>query len=233
MATPEPKQTQDHERGASLALLPIAATLGYYALPEPLQAQTLVQFAPQLIAYVGLALWAALNNAPLAKLGLSRGLARRGLRIGLITGLALGFLNSLVILHLVPGLGFDITFLRQTPHAQLPVLVMVPWFIFVISWFVECNFRGFLLGRLLALGRRLPAPWDRAAIAGSLLVSALVFAFDPFMVSTFRQLHWIALWDGLLWALIWLTTGNLYATVFAHAVEVLVMYSAVRLTLMP
>ena len=49
---------QAEERGAALALLPIAATLAYYALPEWVQAQRLVQFVPQLIAYLGLALWA-------------------------------------------------------------------------------------------------------------------------------------------------------------------------------
>jgi hypothetical protein len=61
-----------------------------------------------------------------------------------------------------------------------------------------------------------------------LLTSALVFAFDPFMVATFRHLHWIALWDGLAWGLLWLFTRNLYATIVAHAVEVILVYSAVR-----
>ena len=48
------------------------------------------------------------------------------------------------------------------------------------------------------------------------------------MVNTFHHLHWIALWDGLIWGIIYLRTRNLYITIIAHAVEVIVMYSAVR-----
>jgi thiamine transporter ThiT len=89
------------------------------------------------------------------------------------------------------------------------------------------------LGRLAALESLL---WRHASLRRlaplALMTSALVFAFDPFMVSTFRHLHWIALWDGLIWGLLWLLTRNLYATIVAHAVEVIVVYSAVRLVLM-
>jgi membrane protease YdiL (CAAX protease family) len=53
------------------------------------------------------------------------------------------------------------------------------------------------------------------------------------MVNTFQHLHWIALWDGLIWGIIWLKTKNLYATIVAHAIEVMVMYCALRATLMP
>jgi membrane protease YdiL (CAAX protease family) len=48
------------------------------------------------------------------------------------------------------------------------------------------------------------------------------------MVHTFQHLHWIAVGDGLIWGFIWLRTGNLYATIVAHAVEVILVYSAVR-----
>ena len=44
--------TQAKEWGAALALLPIAATLGFYALPVSLQEQTLVLSAPQIVAYL-------------------------------------------------------------------------------------------------------------------------------------------------------------------------------------
>jgi membrane protease YdiL (CAAX protease family) len=106
---------------------------------------------------------------------------------------------------------------------------MAPWFICGIALFVELNFRGFLLGRLAALESRL---W-RSGLAQRLsplavITCALIFAFDPFMVNTFQHLHWIALWDGLIWGVIWLRTRNLYITIVAHAVEVIVMYSAVR-----
>lgn len=231
---PHATPTQADEREAALALLPIAATLDFYTLPASLQEQTLVQFAPQIMAYLAFGLWATHNRIIVSRLGLERGKVKNGLRWGLLTGLLLGCLNTLVILSAYPYLGHDISFLTTTPHAQLPLLIMVPWFICGIALFVELNFRGFLLGRLAALESRL---W-RSDLASrlsplALFTSALVFAFDPFMVNTFQHLHWIALWDGLIWGLIWLITKNLYATIIAHAVEVLVMYGALRATLMP
>jgi membrane protease YdiL (CAAX protease family) len=51
------------------------------------------------------------------------------------------------------------------------------------------------------------------------------------MVNTFQQLHWIAVWDGLIWGAIWLRTKNLYITIIAHAIEVMAMYSTVRFAL--
>jgi hypothetical protein len=220
------------EWGPALALLPLAATLAYYVLPASLQAQTSVQFAPQLLAYAALFLWASRNSAVRFRLGLDRAQVRTGLRQGLITGLALGGLNTGVILAGFPFLGFDITFLRQTPHGLLPLFVMIPWMIGIIAFFVELNFRGFILGRLAALECRL---WKSGAASRfsplALLTTTLLFAFDPFMVHTFQHLHWIAVWDGLIWGAIRLRTGNLYTTIVAHAVEVLIMYSAVKMAI--
>ena len=224
---------QATERGALLALLPIAATIDYYALPDSLQEQVLIQFAPQLIGYLALVLWAVHNDSVLRRLGLERGLWNRGAKLGVVTGLLLGCLNSLVILLVLPWLGWDITFLTQTPHARVPVMVMVPWCIAVIAIAVEINFRGFLLGRLAALESGLwPQPALKQLSPAALLTSALVFAADPFMVNTFKQLHWIALWDGLIWAVLWIRTRNLFATIVAHAIEVIIVYSAVRTVLM-
>jgi membrane protease YdiL (CAAX protease family) len=232
---PEPDRlvhAQAAEWGPALALLPVAATLAYYVLPASLQAQTLVQFAPQLLAYAALFLWASRNPAVRFRLGLDRAKARIGLRRGLVTGLALGGLNTCVILAVFPSLGYDIAFLRRTPHGLLPPFVMIPWVIGIIALVVELNFRGFILGRLAALESRL---WQSGVGCRfsplALLTSSLLFAFDPFMVNTFQQLHWIALWDGLIWGVIRLRTGNLYTTIVAHAVEVLIMYSAVRMAL--
>ena len=224
---------QAEERGAALALLPIAATLDFYALPDWLQAQPLIQFAPQIISYLAFALWAAHNVNICARFGLERRKLGQGLRLGLLTGLMLGILNTAIILRVFPAMGYDIAFLKQTLHAQLPVLVMVPWFIATIAVFVEFNFRGFLLGRIATLETNFwLIPSIRQFSPVALFVSALVFAFDPFMVTTFQHLHWIAVWDGLVWGLIWLKTRNLYATIVAHAIEVIVMYSAVRSVLM-
>ena len=221
--------TQTKEWGAALALLPVAATLGFYALPVSLQEQGLVLFAPQIVAYLALGVWAAHNRNIVTRLGLERGNIRDGLRWGLPTGLLLGCVNTFVILSAYPHLGYDISFLKTTPHGRLPLMVMLPWFICGIALFVELNFRGFLLGRLAALESGL---W-RSSLAQrlsplALITCALIFAFDPFMVNTFQHLHWIALWDGLIWGIIWLRTRNLYITIVAHAVEVIVMYSAVR-----
>jgi len=233
MTAPEPglraTPTQAKERGAALALLPAAATLSFYALPASLQEQTLVQFVPQILAYLALGLWAMYNRDIVSRLGLEKGNIRDGLRWGLLTGLLLGCLNTFVILSTYPHLGYDISFLKTTPHGRLPLLVMAPWFICGIALFVELNFRGFLLGRLAALESGL---W-RCGLAQrlsplALITCALIFAFDPFIVNTFQHLHWIALWDGLIWGIIWLCTRNLYITIVAHAVEVIMMYSAVR-----
>jgi len=236
MMAPEPgphtTPAQAEEWGAALALLPIAATLGFYALPASLQEQTLVLFAPQILSYLALSFWAAHNRNIVSRLGLEKGNVRDGLRWGLLTGLLLGCLNTFVILSTYPHLGYDISFLKTTPHGRLPLLVMVPWFICGVALFVELNFRGFLLGRLAALESRL---W-RSGFAQrlsplALITCALTFAFDPFMVNTFQHLHWIALWDGLIWGIIWLRTRNLCITIVAHAVEVIVMYSAVRMAI--
>jgi len=233
MAASEPDlhatPTQAEEQGAAFALLPITATFGYYALPASLQEQTLVQFAPQIVAYLAFGLWASHNRDIVSRLGLEKRNVRDGLRWGLLTGLLLGCLNTFVILSAYPHLGYDISFLKTTPHGRLPLLVMAPWFIGGIALLVELNFRGFLLGRLAALESGL---W-RSGLAQSLsplalITCALIFAFDPFMVNTFQYLHWIALWDGLIWGIIWLRTRNLYTTIVAHAVEVIMMYGAVR-----
>ena len=220
------------ERGAVLALLPTASTLAFYSLPPAIQAQTLIQFAPQILAYLALGLWATRNRDILSRLGLARENVRDGLRWGLLTGLLLGCLNTLVILSVYPHLGYDISFLKTTPHGRLPFLVMVPWFICGIAIFVELNFRGFLLGRLAALESELQKSSLIQRLSPlALITCALLFAFDPFMVNTFAHLHWIALWDGLIWGIIWLRTRNLYITIVAHAVEVMIMYLSVRAVL--
>jgi membrane protease YdiL (CAAX protease family) len=219
------------ERLAGLALLPVLATALFYGLPADLQGNIAVQFVPQVLGYVGLAVWAGWNDRVIPRLGLAFGGAGIGFRWGLPVGLLLGCLNVVVILRLVPWLGGDIAFLRGTPHAQIPAAVMLPWFILTIAIFVEVNFRGFLLGRLLALGRSWWPASSRAGPALAVTGSALVFSFDPFMTATFRHLHWVAVWDGIAWGLLWLRLRNLYAPIAAHAVEVIVMYSIIKYVL--
>ncbi len=236
MTTPEHStrvnDAQAPEWGAALALLPIAATGLFYLLPGALQQERLLQFLPQLLAYVALTIWGTQNTHRLQKLGLPLDRLRAGLLPGAITGVTLGVFNVLVILHLTPWLGYDIAFLKDTPHANIPLLVMVPWCILFIAIAVELNFRGFLLGRVLALCRSFPrSAASRLASPIAIVTSALVFAFDPFMVATFQHLHWIAVWDGVIWGLMWVRLGNLYATIVAHTVEVIIVYLVVRAAL--
>lgn len=224
--------TQAPDWGAALALLPITATLNYYFLPNSLQKQLAVQLAPQLLAYLALSLWSAHTTNIVSRLGLEKRNMRDGLRWGFLTGLLLGCLNTFVILSVYPYLDYDISFLKTTPHAQLPVIVMVPWFICGIALFVELNFRGYLLGRLAELESCVWGPGLAQRLSPlALITSAVIFAFDPFMVHTFHHLHWIAVWDGLIWGTLWLRTRNLYITIVAHTVEVVILYSAVRTAL--
>ena len=219
---PVTSATQTIERGAALALLPLLTTLLYYASPRELRQEPLYQFLPQVFAYAALFTWSRINGETITRLGLTRSLIPQGLRWGTATGLVLGTMNLLVILYLAPWLGADSRFLADTPHAKIPLLIMVPWFILFIATMVELNFRGFLLGRLLALG--LPASM-------AIPLSALLFAFDPFLVATFQHLHWIAVWDGLVWGGLWVAFRNLYLTIVAHAVEVILLYSVMRVVL--
>jgi membrane protease YdiL (CAAX protease family) len=221
------------EQGATLALLPIAATIGYYLLPLSIQEQTVIQFVPQGFAYLAFGIWARRNDAVLLRLGLESTKVWTGVLWGILTGLLLGSLNTFIILSVYPSLGYDINFLKATPHAQIPVLIMVPWFICGIAIFVELNFRGFLLGRLASLESAWCSSGGTQRFAPlALLVSTGLFAFDPFMVQTFQYLHWIAVWDGLIWGALWLRTTNLYGPIVAHAIEVIVMYTVVRSVLL-
>ena len=222
------------EAVVGLALLPILATVSFYLLPESWQAHRLCQFAPQIIAYVSFGIWACCNADIIPKLGLEPTKISNGIRLGLLIGLLLGSFNTTLIVYGAPALGLDIEFLRNTPHAHIPFTVMVPWFIIFIAIAVEVNFRGFLLGRLLALFSHHTRPSKNLNILASVMalgLSSLAFAFDPFMVSTFQDLHWIAAWDGFIWGWVWLQTRNLYIPIAAHSMEVIIEYLIIRAAL--
>lgn len=226
---PDSPPGQDLEKLPALAVLPGLTTAAYYLLPPRLQAVTAIQFLPQMTAYVAFILWISSNHGIIPRLGLERGRLKQGLQWGLGAGLVLGICNSWVILEVAPRLGHDIEFLAQTPHAQLPVVLMLPWTIVLIAIFVELNFRGFQLGRWLVLcgSARLPFMTYTGPVL-AIGASSFLFAFDPFMVATFKHLHWIAMWDGIVWGTVWVRLRNLYAPMCAHAVEVIIMYSVVR-----
>lgn len=230
------------ERLSWLASLPIFATLFFYGLPDSIQQNGLVQFLPQILAYLGIGLWAGHNTHILHRFGLAPGRLWSGIGWGCGVGLILGICNTIMILWVVPALGGDISFLKETPHAQIPTLIMVPWGILFIALMVEINFRGFLLGRLVTMWSGSPdsrtmsthgseQPRMTARIAAVIGASSLVFAFDPFMVMTFRHLHWIAVWDGFIWGWMRIRLRNLYAVITAHALEVMIMYLSVKAAL--
>ncbi len=205
-------------------MVPLAATAAYYLLPDATRENHWIVFAPQIIAYGMLALWLLQNRPWSERLWLEPQRLLPALRWGMAVGLVMGAINLTSLLVLIPGLGGDITFLRETPHAQAPLWLMFPFGIAAIGIFVELNFRGFQMGRLLALFGS-----SRAAQAAAVTVSAFAFAWDPFMVDVFRSLHWIAVLDGLIWGVLLLRTQSLYATMAAHTVEVWILYAGIKL----
>ncbi len=225
----------DSEHTAGLAILPGITTGCFYLLPHRWQSNIFIQFIPQITAYIALAFWATTNHQVVAKLGLDLHKIPEGLKLGTCTGIVLGSFNTTIILAVIPALGGNISFLRDTPHGQLPFWVMIPWFILFIACVVELNFRGFLLGRLLTYSSDVAT---RLNLSGHLtpnsvwliplMLSALIFSFDPFMVMTFGLLHWIAVWDGLMWGWLWIRFQNLYLVITAHAIEVVILYISVR-----
>lgn len=227
---PERASRPQVEQWSGLAFIPVLATAVYYTLPSGTQKHAAVQFLPQLLGYLSLALWMHHNDTAFVRLGLNPSKLHQALQWGLPVGASLGALNIIVILWIAPWLGVDIEFLRETPHARAPAVVMVPWAILFIASGVELNFRGFLLGRLLDFFHHTGLNnCPRLARATAIVGSALVFSFDPFMVATFKHLHWIAVWDGLVWGMMWAKLRNLYATITAHAVEVIVMYVVLKM----
>lgn len=205
-------------------MVPLAATALYYFLPDAIRENPWIIFAPQIAAYGMLAIWLRQNPPWGNRLWLDPQGVVAGLRWGIAVGLVMGAVNLTSLLVFIPALGGDITFLRDTPHAQAPFWLMFPLGIAAIGILVELNFRGFQLGRLLALFGS-----SRAAQAAAVTVSACAFAWDPFMVSVFRSLHWIALVDGLIWGVLLLRTQSLYATMAAHTVEVWMLYAGIKL----
>ena len=215
---------QTRERTAWLTLLPIAATFTYYTLPVSFQQNLWLTFSPQLLAYAALTLWALANPEWKSFLRLNREGIGTSLKWGALVGLALGAVNLSFILLIIPAWGGDIQFLQETPHAKAPAWAMFPVGIAVIGILVELNFRGFQMGRLLTLLGQSPA-----GKLGAILIAALAFSFDPFMVRVFHHLHWIAVWDGLVWGFLLLQTRSLYATMAAHTVEAWILYAWLKL----
>jgi membrane protease YdiL (CAAX protease family) len=210
-----------NERWSGLAVIPIVFTVTYSIWSSALPASLWSTLVPQGVAYACLAVWSAVNTRRLDGLFIVTRHLAGSLRVGSLVGCLTGLVNLWVIVKLTPWLGYSFDFLRDTPHARMPFALMVPWGIVLIAVLVEVNFRGFLLGRLAAMGG------DKAyGPVLAVIVSAVAFSRDPFMMTVFRGYHWLALTDGLIWGGLILRTRSLFSTMAAHAVEVILVYSA-------
>ncbi|HEY5594430.1 MAG TPA: CPBP family glutamic-type intramembrane protease [Nitrospiria bacterium] len=211
------------ERWNGLAIVPAVLTFTYPLWPPAAYDSLWLALIPQFAAYACLAVWCAVNDRRFDRLFLVSHNLKKSLLLGGFVGFLTGPLNLWVIVNLTPWLGYSFEFLRDTPHSRMPFSFMVPWGIVLIAFFVEISFRGFLLGRLLVFfGERSYGP------AAAVVLSASVFSFDPFMVTVFRGYHWLALTDGLIWGGLLIYTRNLFSTIAAHAVEVILVYTVLR-----
>lgn len=202
-------------------LLPVGATFLLHVILRDDQGGPLL-FLPQFLAYG----WMLTHRGQLRvpQIGLTGERIGSALGVGAAVGFLLGGLNLWVILQAAPWLGWDPSFLRETPHARLPFWVMFPFGIVFIAVFVETNFRGWFFAELReAVGMMGGKPiW-------TVLGSALLFSFDPFMVATFGVFHWLALSDGIVWGLLRLKMQSLWSPIAAHTVEVWLSYGVLKL----
>lgn len=176
-----------------------------------------------MVSLLVLGIWIRLNSERSERLYLHKKGVKGAVSKGIAVGIGLGLLNLFVIVKLTPWLGYSNEFLRETPHADLPLWAMFPFGILLISLLVEVLFRGWILGRFLSLFRA-----ARGGTCYAVLLSALYFSFDPFMVIYFKGYHWLALTDGIVWGALLLKTGNLGSSISAHTVEVWIVYLVLK-----
>lgn len=212
------------ERWSGLSIFPAVLTVTYPLWSPSAYDSLWPTLIPQISAYACLALWCAANDRRLDRLFLVSHHLKKSLLLGGLVGILTGLINLWVIVKLTPWLGYSYDFLRDTPHARMPLAFMVPWGIVLIAVFVEINFRGFMMGRFMAMTENRPY-----GIAVAVILSAIVFSRDPFMVAVFRGYHWLALTDGLIWGGLLFWARNLSSTVTAHSVEVILVYSILRI----
>jgi len=176
-----------------------------------------------MVSLSALGIWFSRNPEIFRRLYLRKKGVKAGVALGIAVGLGLGLFNLFVIIKLTPWLGYANGFLRETPHADLPLWIMFPFGILLISFLIEVLYRGWILGQFLNLFRS-----SRGGTCGAIFFSALYFSFDPFMVIYFKGYHWLALTDGIIWGALLLKTENLFSTISAHTVEVWIVYLVLK-----
>jgi membrane protease YdiL (CAAX protease family) len=208
----------------ALYLSPVGAHLiGWGALPGPARWQSWgLQLLPLAVAIAVTVRWLAANRWDWTNLGL-RPMSLRWMAGAALVGLTLAVVNTTVMSVVVPAWGGSYGVLYDSPHAQAVWWVMLFAIVPAVAVVVEVCFRGFLLGRLLVW---LPAGgWGRW---GAILVAAWLFAWDPFLVFSFREFHWLGLTDGIVWGYLFVRSGSLLAPMLAHGVEVGLLYGCFR-----
>ncbi|MEK7825652.1 MAG: hypothetical protein AAB266_04425, partial [Nitrospirota bacterium] len=128
-----------------------------------------------MLSYVMMILWSCINRK--CNIRIYPANHKASIIYGFAAGLITGATNLFFVLKVTGWLGQDYEFLRETPHAKIPFLLMMPFGIILISALVEANFRGFILGRLLIFSGK-----SKMGAAGTILLSALIFSCDPFML---------------------------------------------------
>ena len=209
-----PSAVQADERAAWLALVPVVLTGCFYLLPASARQNPFLQFVPQFAAYGALVVWWKANTDVLPALGLSRDVLTQGVGWGIGTGCLLGVINSIVILRVVPGARWRRPVFGRYASCQDARVRDDPLVHGRHRNRRRIEFSGISPGQAVSASvadgcRQRVHTGLRLGSIVAMLVSALVFAFDPFMVMTFRHLHWIAVWDGLIWAGLFLRWRNL------------------------
>ncbi|MEK7871862.1 MAG: CPBP family intramembrane glutamic endopeptidase, partial [Nitrospirota bacterium] len=208
------------ERCNWLVFIPILANILYYLFP-PKETNTIFLFFPQILSYVMMILWSCINNK--SNIRINPANHKVSIIYGFTAGLITGATDLFFILKVTGWLGQDYEFLRETPHSKIPFLLMMPFGIILISALVEANFRGFILGRLLIFSGK-----SKMGAAGAILVSALIFSCDPFMLHFFKIFSWLALFDGIIWGYLYYRTGNILGPIAAHSVCVMIVYTVLK-----
>lgn len=208
------------ERCNWLVFIPILANIIFYLYPAE-KANTISLFFPQILSYLMMILWSRINRKSNIRINLTN--YKASIIYGVAAGLITGGMNLFFILKVTGWLGQDYEFLRETPHAKTPFLLMMPFGIILISALVETNFRGFIMNRFLTIFGN-----SSGGIYAAIAISSIVFATDPFMLYYFKLFAWLALFDGIIWGYLFYRTGSIFGPISAHSVCVVIVYTILK-----